>query len=252
MAADPALGLGGDAGVDLLLLKLRRRDVVGEQEERALRAAVSEIREYDAGRTIIRAGVTMNESSLQISGFSCRYKDLADGQRQIMETHVPGDFVDLHSFLLKRLEHGVAALTPTRIAVVPHEALKRITEQHPHLARMLWFSTLLDAAIHREKILSVGRRTALARIAHLLCELFVRLEVVGLAGSDSYKLPLTQADLADATGLTSVHVNRMLKKLRDDGLLTFRTGEVAIHDWEGLQRAGEFDPSYLFLERRPR
>jgi CRP-like cAMP-binding protein len=117
---------------------------------------------------------------------------------------------------------------------------------------MLWFSTLLDAAIHRERILSVGRRSALARIAHLLCELKVRLEVVGLASGGRYLLPVTQGDIADATGLTSVHVNRMLKQLRDQQLLTFRGGEVMIHEWDRLQRAAEFSSDYLYLERRPR
>jgi CRP-like cAMP-binding protein len=143
-------------------------------------------------------------------------------------------------------------MTPVKIALVPHDALRGITETHPHLGRMLWFSTLLDAAIHREKILSIGRRSAVARIAHVLCELMVRLRLVGLADETGYALPLTQADLADVTGLTSVHVNRMLKKLRDEKLLTFRGGKVAIDDWEGLQRLAEFDPTYLHLERRPR
>jgi CRP-like cAMP-binding protein len=117
---------------------------------------------------------------------------------------------------------------------------------------MLWFSTLLDSAIQREKILSVGRRTALARIAHLICELYLRLDIVGLASGRSFALPLTQIDLADASGLTSVHVNRMLKQLRDEELATFRGGEVTIHDWDRLQQTAEFDPTYLYLERRPR
>ena len=117
---------------------------------------------------------------------------------------------------------------------------------------MLWFSTLLDSAVHREKILSIGRRDALARIAHLLCELYVRLEVVGLAADYRYKLALTQGDLADASGLTSVHVNRMLKTLRDEDLLTFRGNEVVIHNWEKLTRRAEWDPGYLHLDNRPR
>jgi CRP-like cAMP-binding protein len=217
-----------------------------------LRASVAEIREHPAGRTIVRSGTTLSASTLLIDGIVCRYKDLADGQRQIMELHVAGDFVDLHGFLLKRLDHNVGTLTPVRIAMVAHDSLRGITETHPHLGRMLWFSTLLDAAIHREKILSIGRRSAMARIAHVFCELLVRLRLVGLADEKSYALPLTQADLADVTGLTSVHVNRMLKRLRDDGLLTFRGGRVEISDWEALQRVAEFDPSYLHLERRPR
>ncbi len=237
---------------DKLLLKLRARDTVSEEEEAVLRDSFSEFREVGAGRTIVRSGVPLEESILLVEGLACRYKDLADGQRQIMELHVAGDFVDLHGFLLKRLEHNVGALTPVRLAAVPHDRLRYITENYPHLARMLWFSTLLDSAIHRERILSVGRRSALGRIAHLLCELYVRLEIVGLTSDHRFALPLTQADLADANGLTAVHVNRMLKKLRDNGLVTYRGGEVVIHDWDGLQRVAEFSPSYLFLESQPR
>jgi CRP-like cAMP-binding protein len=238
--------------LEALLLKLRARDLLGEEEEQVLRDSVVEIQEAAAGRMIVRAGVTLSDSILLVEGIVARYKDLADGQRQIMELHVPGDFLDLHGFLLKRLEHHVGAMTPVRLAIIPHERLRQITEDHPHLARMLWFSTLIDASIHREHILSVGRRTALARIAHLLCELYLRLEVVGLAQGGRFPLPLTQADLADVTGLTSVHVNRMLKSLRDGDLVTFRGGEVVIQDWEQLQRIGEFSPDYLYLERRPR
>jgi CRP-like cAMP-binding protein len=237
---------------DKLLLKMRARDTVSEEEEAVLRDSFADFREVGAGRTVVRSGVQLNESTLLIDGLACRYKDLADGQRQIMEIHVAGDFVDLHSFLLKRLEHNVGALTDVRLGIVPHDNLRRITEGYPHLARLLWFSTLLDSAIHRERILSVGRRSALARIAHLVCELYVRLEIIGLASDHRFGLPLTQADLGDANGLTAVHVNRMLKKLRDNELLTFRGGEVAIHDWEKLQRVAEFSPSYLFLESRPR
>lgn len=235
-----------------LLLKLRARDLISEEEEAVLRASIAEIHEYPAGRTIVRTGTTLSASTLLIDGIVCRYKDLADGQRQIMELHVGGDFVDLHGFLLKRLDHNIGTMTAVRIASVPHDALRRITEAHPHLGRMLWFSTLLDASIHREKILSIGRRSAIARIAHIFCELLVRLRTIGLADDRGYALPLTQTDLADVTGLTSVHVNRMLKKLRDEKLLTFRGGIVTIGDWDRLQRVAEFDPTYLHLERLPR
>lgn len=240
------------AALERLLLKFRARDIITDSEEQALVDSVDEIREFAADKTIIRAGVSLTVCTLLVDGVVCRYKDLADGQRQIMEVHVAGDFMDLHGFLLKRLAHNLGSLTKGRIATVPHEAVRRITETQPHLARMLWFSTLLDASIHRERILSVGRRSALARIAHLLCELYVRLGLVGLVDNSRYSLPLTQGDLADASGLTSVHVNRMLKKLRDEDLVTFRGGEVVIHDWDRLQRVAEFSPAYLYLERRPR
>jgi CRP-like cAMP-binding protein len=241
-----------ERALEALLMKMRARDVVGEAEEETLREAIGRIGEVAPGQPLVRAHTTLSESILLFEGLACRYKDLAGGERQIMELHVPGDFVDLHGFLLKRLDHTVGALTPVRYVVVPHDALRRITETQPHLVRILWFSTLIDAAIHREQIVSVGRRTALSRIAHLLCELFLRLKVVGLADDDGYALPLTQADVADATGLTSVHVNRMLRKLRTDEILTYRGGEVVIHDWERLQRVAEFHETYLHLERRPR
>lgn len=241
-----------DAALAGLLKKLRARDLVSAEEEQVLRHAIGEICALPAGRVIVRAGTILSQSTLLFDGLVCRYKDLADGQRQIMEIHVPGDFLDLHGFLLKRIDHNVAAMTPVRFALVPHDALRRISELYPHLTRILWFSTLLDAAIHREKIISIGRRSAVARIAHLLCELYVRLDLVGLARDHRYPLPLKQADLADATGLTSVHVNRMLRKLRNDEIVTFRGGEVTIHDWERLQRLAEFNSTYLHLERRPR
>ena len=120
------------------------------------------------------------------------------------------------------------------------------------MARLLWLSTLLDAALHRERILSVGRRSALSRIAHLFCELRLRLEIVGLTDGDRFALPITQADIGDASGLTPVHVNRTLRKLRDEELMTFRGGEVVIHDWERLQLVAEFSTDFLYLERRPR
>lgn len=241
-----------EPGLDQLILKLRARDILDQEEEMVLRDSVVEVRELPAGKVVVRSGVMISESTLLFEGLVCRYRDLADGERQIMELHVPGDFLDLHSFLLKRLEHEVGTMTRIRYGVVPHDKIRNITENHPHLARMLWFSTLLDAAIHRERILSVGRRSAIARIAHLMCEMFVRMEIVGLTSGNSYKLPITQSDIADANGLTSVHVNRMLKKLRDEELMTFRGGEVIIHDWERLQRVAEFSPAYLYLERRPR
>ena len=241
-----------DPGLERALGKLRARDLISDEEERVFTGSIGEIQRIPADRPIVRAGVTLSYSVILLDGFACRYKDLAEGQRQIQEIHVAGDFVDLHGFLLKSLDHNVGALTPVRIALVPHEALRAITEKHPHLARMLWFSTLLDASIQRERIVSVGRRSALSRIAHLLCELHRRLAVVGLANGASYALPLTQTDIADASGLTPVHVNRMLKRLRDDNVLTFRGGTVVIEDIDALVRLAEFDPGYLHLERRPR
>ena len=238
--------------IDKHLMKLRARDEISAEEEAAIRSAVSETRDYPADRTIIRRGEDLDHSTLLLEGILCRYKDLRDGQRQITELHVAGDFADLHSFTLKRLDHNVMTLTPCRAALVPHERLTAITERHPHLTRVYWFSTNLDAAIHREWEVSLGRRTAAARLANLICELHVRLGIAGLAEEDGFALDLTQGDLAECLGLTSVHVNRTLKELREQGLMTFRNGRVTIDDPAGLRRVAEFDPAYLYLEKRPR
>jgi len=238
--------------LEKLFLKLLRRDELAEFELQALRESVSGTRDYLLDEMIVEAGQTVNQSNVLLEGLVCRAKDLSDGRRQIMEVHVPGDFIDLHSFLLKKLEHNLEALTPARIATVPHERVKIITERWPHLARMLWHSTLVDAALHREKILSVGRRSALSRLAHLFCELHVRFGVVEMVDGMSYALPLTQSQLADAAGLTQVHVNRTLRELRDRDLVVFRNGRVDILNWDGLVDVAEFDPAYLYLDKQPR
>ena len=235
-----------------LFRKLERRDDLNDAERAALEGSVSRIVECPPRAVIVRENVLLDTSNLLLAGHCCRYKDLPSGQRQILELHVPGDFVDLHSFPLKKLEHNIMTLTPVRIAYVPHVRLKAITETYPHLARMLWFSTMLDAAIHREWLLSLGRRSAIGRLAHLFSELLVRMEVAGLTEGDSYPLPITQIDLADSTGLTAVHVNRMLRELRNTNVMSFRDGRVTIDDLAMLHRMGSFDPAYLYLEKRPR
>ncbi|HEY0113663.1 MAG TPA: Crp/Fnr family transcriptional regulator [Allosphingosinicella sp.] len=238
--------------IDRHLMKLRARDDISAEEEAAIRGVVAEVKDVPADTRIVRAHEPLEVSILLLNGIACRHKDLKDGSRQITELHVGGDFLDLHAFTLKRLDHDVLALTPCTIAAVPHARLREITERLPHLTRVYWFATNLDAAIHREWALSLGRRTAYARVAHLFCELHVRLALVGLAQADGYDFALTQTDLAECLGLTSVHVNRTLKELRENGLLEFRGGRARILDRFGLEAAAEFDPTYLYLERRER
>jgi CRP-like cAMP-binding protein len=233
-------------------MKLRARDDISPEEEQALRNAIGDMIRYPADHTFITPGQELNCSTLLIEGIIARYKDLSDGQRQITELHVAGDFADLHSFTLKHLDHSVMTLTPARIVQVPHEKLKGITEQHPHLARVLWFSTNLDAAIHREWEVSLGRRNAVQRTAHIFCELQIRLGITGLASEQGYALPITQVELAECLGLTSVHVNRVLKELRERELVEFRGGRVTISNLAGLRHLAEFDPAYLYLDKRAR
>jgi len=188
---------------------------------------------------------------LLLDGLLARVFYMSEGKRQIVAMHLPGDFVDLHSLLLKRLDHDVVALSEVRVALVPHTVLRTLTETEPHLARMLWLLTVIDAAIHREWIGRLGHSAAV-RIAHLLCELHARFAVVGLATPEGFAIDLTQADLGDMTGLTPVHINRTLRKLREANLAVMRDGYAAIPDLRHLQEFADFDPTYLYLENRPR
>lgn len=233
--------------VDTLLRRMRALDQLGDEEEKVIRGLVAEERRHPADKTIIRAGEELDHSTLLLEGLVCRYKDLRDGGRQISAIHVPGDFVDLHSFTLKRLDHNIMTISATAVALVPHDRLKRVTEQFPHLTRMFWFLTNADAARHREWELSLGRRDAIAATAHLLCELHARLEVVGLADAGGYPLPLTQTELAECLGLTAIHVNRTLRELREQGLVEFRRARVKVLDRNGLEGVAEFKPAYLYL-----
>src|SRR3954453_21159273 len=235
--------------ISVHLTKLRRRISISSEEERAIRDSVSETRKVPADQILIRAGQELNSSLLLLDGWMARSKDLAGGERQVTELHVAGDFADLHGFTLKRLDHDVVTLSECIVGVVPHDRLQDITEQHPRLARVYWFSSNVDAAITRELALSLGQRSALSRMAHLLCELHVRLNIVGRAGSDGYEFPLTQRELAECLGLTVVHANRTIQELRRRGLVEVANKKVTILNRPGLEGVAEFDPTYLYLDR---
>ena len=229
-------------------LRGRRRRELAPDEKTALEAAVTRVDELPARRTVICRGERVHSSMLLVSGYMCRYMDARDGYRQLVCYHVPGDFVDLHGFPLERLDHDVATITPAKVAIVPHDALRDITERFPHLARLMWFSTMLDAALHREWIFRIGRLDASGRLAHFLCETQARMAAVGRAEGGRFELPLTQQDLGEACGLTSVHVNRTLRKLREADLARLSGREAWISDLQALATLGEFEPDYLYLE----
>lgn len=231
--------------------KLRKRDHVSPAEEAAIRAAVGEMRTVPADTVLVRRGENLDKSLLLVDGWIARTRDLADGHRQITELHVAGDFSDLHGFTLKRLDHNLVTLSRSTIAVFPHDRLRTLLEAFPHLARLYWLMTNIDAAIHREWTVSLGRRSALARMAHLFCELLVRLDVAGLADGGSYDFPLTQMELSECLGITPVHANRTLQELRKRGLIALEARRLTILDFKALQGIAEFDPFYLYLEHRP-
>lgn len=226
-----------------------RRGVSLTPAERArLEGAIEEVRVMDARTRLVCAGQTLSESTLLIEGFMCRYIDDRRGLRQLVAIHVPGDFVDLHGYPLRSLDHDVATLTAATIAVVPHAALQAIERELPEMARKLWFATLLDAAIHRAWLFRLGRLDGIGRVAHFLCETNARLVQAGLSDGRRFAFGLTQYDLAEVCGLTNVHVNRVIRALREEQLCLFRSSLVEILDIERLAARGQFDPTYLYID----
>ena len=233
--------------IDLFIRKLRARHELSRDEESALRSMRWSQRRYERGETMVRAGQQLEHSMLLLGGWAIRCKYAPDGARQIVEINLGGDFIDLHGFILKRLDHEISAASRCEIATVPHSELRRVLEQLPRLARILWFQTLVDAAIHREWMLVLGKKRSRSRIAQFFCEMHARLQIVGQAGDGEFALPFSQQELADITGMTPVHANRSLKELRDAGLVTFRNGRVALHNPAGLASDARFDAGYLHV-----
>jgi CRP-like cAMP-binding protein len=217
-------------------------------ERDALEQAISEVRTVDARTTVVYGGKQLSHSTLLVEGFMCRYLDDREGMRQLVAVHVPGDFVDLHAYPLKILDHDIATLTGATVAIVPHHALDAILETMPALTRKLWFSTLLDAAMHRAWLFRLGRLDAVGRVAHFLSETNARLVSAGLSDGRRFALGITQTDISEVCGITNVHTNRVLRQLREDGLCIFRSSLVEIQDVPALARRGQFDPRYLYIE----
>lgn len=238
--------------IEPLILNLQARDSVSAREAEILRSIIVRERRFGVDEDIVIEGSRPNYSTLLLDGIAARYKVLEDGRRQITALHVAGDFVDLHAFPLKTMDHGIVALSACHTGFADHGDLKRVTETEPHLTRLLWLLTVIDGAIHREWIVAMGRRSKKSHLAHLFCELFLRLQVVGQTSNKSFSFPLTQAELADVLGVSMVHLNKTLRLLRDENLLDWVSRSVTIHDWGGLVRIAEFDPDYLNFHVEPR
>ena len=232
--------------------KIAARDALGQEERRALVEAADERLVFEAGEDLVSEGQRPIRRMLVADGFTSRYRLLSGGDRQLTAIHVPGDFVDLHSFLIKKMDHSVGALTRCVIYTFPHARLVALTERFPHLTRILWLLTLLDASIHREWLVGLGRLSAQQRAAHLICEIFTRLRVIGRTADNSFELPITQSALADALGISAVHINRVLQDLRRRGLIVWDGGRLNITDWHALSALAEFDEGYLHLVQESR
>ena len=218
-------------------------------DDRAAIGRVSKVtRVIPARRDIIREGEKPQFVHLMVDGWACRYNTLPDGRRQIVAFFVPGDFCDLNVYILRQMDHSLGAITRLSVSDISRDEMDALTSGRPRISQALWWESLVQAAIQREWTLNIGQRTAYERIAHLLVELFIRLRSVGMTQGNSCDFPLTQTDLADATGLTSVHVNRTLQELRRDGLIVLERKHLTIPELQELKDAAMFNPNYLHLD----
>lgn len=223
----------------------RLRHALSDSEKQALESLVEDVQQVDGGTVILSRGDLCDRSTMLIDGFMLRTIHQGS-QRFVVGMQVPGDFPDLHAFALKRLDHDLVTLGPARIGSVAHGRLVQVMEDMPHLARLLWFSTLLDAAIHREWVMKLQQLPAPRRAAHMFCELWQRLDFVGLGREDGVHVPLTQADLADMCGTTAIHMNRALGQMRKEGVADFKRGKLIVPSRAALNEYALFDPSYLY------
>jgi CRP-like cAMP-binding protein len=213
-------------------------DVINEM---ASRRVVS----LDRGQDIISEGEEPQTVNLLLSGWACRYKMMEDGQRQILAFFLPGDLADLHVYILKAIDHSISAITPVKYARLSPREFEELSDGHPRLLRALWWESLVTDSIQREWLVSIGQRDALQSIAHLVCELFLRLKTVGLCDGDTCDLPLTQIDIADALGMTQPHVSRTITELNKTGVATLKRGRLEVKDMGKLKQLALFNPNYL-------
>jgi CRP-like cAMP-binding protein len=231
-----------------LIRKLESIFAITDEERQALENLPMQVGVIKADQDIVREGDSPSRCCVILSGFACTYKVTAQGKRQIVSFNIPGDIPDLQSLHLKVLDNSIGTISPCSVGFIAHEALRDLCARHPRITAALWRETLIDASIFREWVMNVGQREGSSRMAHVLCELLVRLRAVGLVEDHVCDLPITQAEFADALGFTTVHVNRVLQQMRTDGLIELKGERLFVPDWEKLKKAGEFDATYLHLE----
>jgi CRP-like cAMP-binding protein len=239
--------------INPLAMKLEQYTSFTDEERQRLDALLAvPTRDYARGEPIISEGDEVGDVYLVVRGLAVRAKTLRNGERQIMALLVPGDLCDVEVFVLERMDHDILAIAPTTCALIPAEVMEGLLTESSKLTRALWWSTMTDCAVLRERIVDHGSRGARERIAHLICEMLVRFRVVGVADGGSFPFPLTQEELSQATGLTPVHVNRMLQQLRAEGLIEHAKGRMTVLDHERLQAAAGYESGYLHLTRTER
>ena len=228
--------------------RLLRRSALDAEEQNAILGLSSQTQQFRTNFDIVTPGETVRHSCLIAHGFAARYDQMADGQRQLTAFHIEGDMCDLHSAVCPTAAWGMLALTTTTVLQVPHAEITQIASDYPAIALAFWRDGTVDASILAKWVGNLGRRDARARVAHLLCETGLRMELAGLASRDHFWFDITQSNLADAVGLTAVHVNRTLQALRAKGLIRTLSHTIYVDDWGRLADVAEFDPDYLLLK----
>jgi CRP-like cAMP-binding protein len=234
----------------ILIRRLQSLFTLTDGERQALEALPMQIVALRENQDIVRMGDRPSRSCLILSGFTCTYKLTGDGKRQIHNFNIPGDIPDLQSLHLEVLDNSLGTITPCSVGFITHEALDKLCERHYRIAKAFWRENLIEGAIFREWMTSIGQREAYPRIAHLLCEMLVRLRAVGLVNGYSCNWPITQAEIGDALGITTVHVNRVLQEMRANSLIELKGNRLNIPDWDRLKEAGDFEPAYLHLKHQ--
>jgi CRP-like cAMP-binding protein len=232
-----------------LVVKLQTVTDLPHEDIAALNAVCTDTRELAGRRNIIREGDRPEFVHLILDGWAARYKVLPDGSRQITAFLIPGDCCDMHVTILGEMDHSIATVGRATVAYIPRRDMEALT-QRPKVACAFWWATLVDEAVLRAWVVNVGRRAAYEAVGHLICELYVRMENVGLAADHRFELPLTQEEIADALGLTPVHVNRVLQRMRAEDLITLKRGALEILDYRRLEKAAGFNANYLHIEER--
>ena len=233
---------------NVLARRLEQFEPLSSLDHQLLDKVVGPVRDVQARTNLIGENEKPTAVRLIVDGFACRYKSLSNGRRQIVGYLMRGDFCDLHVPLLRAMDHSIATLSSCKVVEIPHHHILEMTKR-PALFRALWVATLVGEGTLREWLLNIGQRPAVERVAHLFCELYLRMRSTGLPSEGRFHLPLTQHDVADSVGLSLVHVNRCLRNLSDLDLLTFRSRVVEIIDMERLREFCGFDPNYLHLDQ---
>jgi CRP-like cAMP-binding protein len=236
---------------DPLVSKLSHFAAMSAEDERVLASLCASEERFRAGADIVAEGDVPRTAFVLIRGMACRYRLLPDGRRQILTFLIPGDFFDLHAFLLRAMDHSIGAIVPTRLAAIERETLLDIVAHQPRLGAAMWWAAMQEEAMLRERVVALGRRNARGRVAYLLCELVWRQAALGVSKDHTIPMPLTQIDLADTLGLTPVHVNRVLQQFRRERLITLVQRRLVLCDVRQLQEIAEFDQDYLHFAGAP-